>query len=289
MFLSSDLNKAYVNFLLHILPVFEHFNVTLQCKSPKIHILRQLMNELFKTLLSKFMLPNVVKSSKSFLEVNFYSRDNQKDDVDLVVGQTTNKIVESLSDKEKKSFYAHIRKYFVKVCDYMRQKFPFNDEVVINAEFANMENFDKASFSSVKFFIDRFPGLLKSLGDCSTVDELQSQFNSLQLEDFLGSLESEQRIDSKWDKLCAMFKNKYDLLSKFMLSILAIPHINSECERIFSLVTKAHTQFRSSMTAKNLENLMTVKPKYSEPCFKQKFDDDFLKRAKSATVNKFAS
>nr|XP_042896620.1 uncharacterized protein LOC122269097 [Parasteatoda tepidariorum] len=288
MFLSSDLNKAFVHFLLFIVPLFENLNLQLQSNIPKIHVMGQLMNNLFKDILSKFMLPNIVKSQSksSLLDVNFYLRENQKDDCDLVIGHSTLTIVETLKGKDKDSFYCDVRKYFVKVCDYMRQKFPYNDEVVINAEVANLDNVETTSFSSIRFFINRFPQLLQILGGDkdSVLDSLQSQFSSLQLES-IDCVQSEERMDSKWAKLSVVFENKYAMLSKFMLSILAIPHSNAECERIFSLVTKAHTQFRSSMSVKNLENLITVKSRISEPCYKQKFDDEFFKRAKTAIVN----
>ena len=96
-------------------------------------------------------------------------------------------------------------------------------------------------------------------------------------------------MDGKWLSLCKDFEKKYDLLSKFMISILTLPHSNAECECIFSYVTKTHTQFRSQLTCQTLESLLTVKSSMVEPCFQQNFDDVFLKSAKYAATQSNSS
>lgn len=287
MFLSSNLNKAFVYFLLNSLPLFEEPNISLQTNNPKIHVLRSLLLEMFKRVLSRFMRPASIKSSASVLDVDYHSDDNQKIDTELVIGQATSKIVDTLSEKEQTLFYSTVRAYYVKACDYMRLKFPYADDVIVHSEVANMDMIAKASFTSVKFFIERFPGLLKALGNIDKdmlLDDLQSQFCSLQVEEIPEFLITEERMDVKWSKLFDLYKDKYGLLSKFMLSILTIPHSNAECERIFSLVTKNLTQFRSTLSSQNLESLLTVKSNMTSPCFQQNFETEFLKRAKSATT-----
>ncbi len=190
-----------------------------------------------------------------------------------------------MSEQEQAFFYKKIREYYVKTCDYMRFKFPFCDEVIVNAEVADLDRCDKMSFECIKYLIKRFPALISTLGnnEDNLLDELQSQFCSLQIEEIPDCIKSEGRMDSKWKKLCDFYKGKYSLLSKFMISVLTIPHSNADCERIFSHVTKTQTQFRSQLCSKTLESLLTVKSNMAESCFEQNFDSDFLKKAKSAS------
>lgn len=168
----------------------------------------------------------------------------------------------------------------------MRFKFPFSDEVLINAEVADLHRIDKMSFRSVKYLIKRFPAIQKSLGcnEDDLLDKLQSQFCSIQVEDIPDNIKTEERMDVKWIKLCDFYKGKYNLLTKFMISVLTLPHSNAECECIFSYVTKTQTQFRSQLTSKSLENLLTVKSNMTKSCFELNFDAKFLKKAKSATT-----
>uniref|UniRef100_A0A6B0UWR5 Putative secreted protein n=1 Tax=Ixodes ricinus TaxID=34613 RepID=A0A6B0UWR5_IXORI len=65
---------------------------------------------------------------------------------------------------------------------------------------------------------------------------------------------------------------------------------NAECERVFSKVKKAHTQFRSSMSRKTVEQLLVARcaQSHSGKCHEQVFDKDFLRKAKAATASVLA-
>jgi len=64
-----------------------------------------------------------------------------------------------------------------------------------------------------------------------------------------------------------------------MSAILAVPHSNADCERVFSLVRKTRTEARSSMSNETLE----VTAVHSGPCYSQQFSSEMLSKAKSAT------
>lgn len=63
-----------------------------------------------------------------------------------------------------------------------------------------------------------------------------------------------ERFDTKWHLIsqikipgCETSALKYGALAKLMLSILVIPHGNTEPERLFSAVRKNQTDFRASL------------------------------------------
>ena len=62
--------------------------------------------------------------------------------------------------EEQAAFYKQIRKYFVTACDYMKNKFPLNDVTLKHAEVADISMRRTKQFSSVRFFVDKFPVLL---------------------------------------------------------------------------------------------------------------------------------
>lgn len=289
LFLSSNINKAFCMFLRFVLPSFDIVNKTFQSAEPKIHVLYNIIRDFYKDMLSKFVKPSVILSCASVYDVNYSREESQKDDNDLIIGSATFNILQELSDDEKKEFFLHVRKYFCRICDYVRHKFPLKNEVVLHAKVACISNFHNANFADVKFFLNRFPSLVslyfENNFDDDAVDRLQQQFCMLQLED-LTKIKEFERIDIQWSHIgelkSADGRLKYEQLSKVMLAILTIPHSNAECERVFSLVTKTNTKFRSNFTHDTLEKLLLAKTSVQGCCYEQTFQESFLKRAKSA-------
>jgi hypothetical protein len=82
---------------------------------------------------------------------------------------------------------------------------------------------------------------------------------------------------------------QFDILGSVMLGILVLFHINADCERIFSFVTKTKTAFRPSMSTKTLSSLIVHKVSLNAKgttCFQQKHSSAFLAKAKGATYQK---
>ena len=290
MFLSSDVNKAYCLFLDYIIPVFEKTNLTLQSEAPKIHILNELLVDMLREILLKFVKPNLLKNSANLVDIKYADICNQKNDTDLMIGSATLKVVNTLATDEKSQFYAAIRKYFTTCCNYIRHKFPINSDTLLHAEVANIEKISNKSFSDVKYFLDIFPAKCYQNADESedeTIDKLSSEFCAIQIAEMPEAVIKEERMDEKWNilgKLVAVDGSlKYSKISHIMLTILSIPHSNAECERVFSSVRKTRTEFRSSLSSENLENILITKSLQKGHCFEQTFSKEFLARAKSAT------
>lgn len=290
MFLSSDIHKAYCLFLDFIIPTFEKTNVILQSAEPKIHVLNSLLLDMFRELVTKFVNPSAIKCCSSLIDINYADKSKQKNDDDLVIGTAAFKMVNTLKDEDKVFFYSAIRKYYATSCDYIRHKFPINSDVLKHAEVADLSKISRKSFSDIDFFLNKFPMMLPQKEN-ETPDEardkLQSEFCSLQIDELPEEVNKEERIDRKWAILGKVASAdgalKYNKLSNVMSGILTIPHSNSECERVFSSVKKTRTQFRSSLLNEQLEDILIAKNMQKGHCYEQKFDKDFLSKAKSAT------
>lgn len=291
MTLSSPVNKAICLFLLSVIPVFDKYNTIFQSSSPLIHKLDSMLHDLLKELMLKFVQPSAIKNC-ALLEIKYHFIENQRLDTDLLIGSATSQIVSSLKEADKKVFYSSVRKYFMASCDYVIHKFPLKNEVLKKAGVANLENIESSSFSDVSFFVERFPFILPMYENESrdqALDELQSQFSVLQVEDIYSIVKADDSIVEKWVKVSCILdacgKRKFDRVFSVMQSILTLPHSNAECERVFSLVKKNRTQFRSQLSTKVLENMSLVKCKPSmAKCYEQNFSENFLKQAKHATT-----
>ena len=108
---SSDVNKAYCLFILHVNPIFDKVNITLQSQAPHVHVVRTMLLEFFKEILCKFVLTGVIKQSSDILKVNYHSSGNQRDNDDLLIRKKTKNVVNELTEEEKTKFFTYVRQF----------------------------------------------------------------------------------------------------------------------------------------------------------------------------------
>lgn len=95
------------------------------------------------------------------------------------------------------------------------------------------------------------------------------------------------RMDVIWHYLSTMKSGdgrpRFRRLCKIAMLVLTIPHSNAGEERVFSMVRKNKTPFRSSLGLdKTLSGLLTVKLATQEPC--HKFEPDYSVVARAGKV-----
>ena len=231
----------------------------------------------------RFVKISSFKEAKTVFEIDFSNQDKQKPDEELVIGTETKEFLaqygEELSHETKKEFYKSVRQYFVEACSYIKKKFPLQDVFLTKTEVVDITTRASQSFSSVEFFIDKFPRLLPVDVD---KDLIEQEFLRYQIDKLPPGVHELSRMDEKWHLLRA----SYPHLSNIMLSVLSIPHSNADSERVFSAARRIQTDFRQSMDVALLENLISVKQHLlmrNELCYTKQFTEEFLSRAKSAT------
>lgn len=143
----------------------------------------------------------------------------------------------------------------------MVKKFPYNDEVLLNAEVANIKKRSDVNYSAVRYFLSRFKCLTEKFAEKE--DEIEMEFLTFQVDVIPDTILQEERMDKAWTEL-GLIRNasgglKYGQLAQIMLAILTIFHSNVECERIFSLVTKNKTKYRPNMSTSTLNSIITHK------------------------------
>ena len=207
------------------------------------------------------------------------------ENAELSIGFETRTYIDSNKKVKLRQFFKDARNFFINATNYIIEKFPFRDDVLKHACVADVNKRQSVKFSSLSFFLNRFPCLLK---DGVTADQIEDEFRRYQITELDNAI-SQKRIDSAWREIglikvgeVCIFKN----LSCVMLGILVMFHSNADCERVFSLVTKNKTQYRASLSTDMLSSLVTHKVVMSarqEVCHSQQFDDGLLRKAKSAT------
>ena len=78
-------------------------------------------------------------------------------------------------------------------------------------------------------------------------------------------------------------------LASVVLQLLTIPHSNAAEERVFSMINKNKTQFRSTLDlGKSLNSIILMKANSPEglvPCHMKKFSEELLRKCKSACMH----
>ena len=80
------ITKLYSMFAQSIIPIFDSFNTFLQSEQPLIHVLNQSTMRLYRSLLSRFVLPEVISSSKNILSIDLDDPKLLKNDHQIFIG-----------------------------------------------------------------------------------------------------------------------------------------------------------------------------------------------------------
>ncbi|KAH8027453.1 hypothetical protein HPB51_005735 [Rhipicephalus microplus] len=92
-------NQPSILSLLAEYSIFEKVNLSLQAQAPQIHVPWSLLLELLRDIFSRFVNPSWLKRSPELLNLDYHSREAQKEDEDLIIGQETRTVV----DKQAKA------------------------------------------------------------------------------------------------------------------------------------------------------------------------------------------
>ena len=298
-FLLSRNTHLYCLFLTAVIPLFEKANVILQKDAPQVHLLHGILTEQIMDIFSKFLKPTAMvdEDFKPYLvhKISYKDKSQQKSDSNLFIGAEAKNYVEANGSKIRLTeFYSSVRNYYTAACNYMLSKFPYQDEVLINAAVADISSRVKQDFSSIRFFINRHPCLLPGVDtEPRLMDSLENEFTSYQITKFELT---DETIDKSWYAIGQMKDAngclRFQKLSTVILGILVLFHSNADCERIFSVVRKNKTEFRPSLGTKVLSSIVTQKlsmAAHGNACYQELASKQLLVKAKKATAAKLAS
>ena len=95
---SDSMTEVFLLFYQSVMPVFTIVNL-LQRNSPCIYFLREAIDEMFKTLLGRFVTLSAMDTTNNVVNVNFASKENQLSERDLMVGFKTKEVPSKLQDE----------------------------------------------------------------------------------------------------------------------------------------------------------------------------------------------
>ena len=262
--------------------MFDCVNVMLQSDSPKIHVLLPALQELLKDLLAKFVKPELLVNDVDIAGIDYKSANNHRQDI--YIGSRVKQFIAEQGEKkfDLKTFNQNVLQFYIGAVKNFLLKLPFSSKLLKHLQVADVSKKQIIKNESVEYRVNTFPCLQKKV----EIVELEAEvlrFQSFNIPQDIWEME----IDTAWYKI-AQIKNVSDKFmfanfAKVILYCLTIYHSNACCERKFSVVGKNMNEYRSNMSVATLNHLLLRKTGKCGSCFEQKYSDNFMKSARSAT------
>ena len=170
------------------------------------------------------------------------------------------------------------------------------DSLLQNCKFVDFDLRSTSSFDSVQRTVESFHTINRQLLErpelLDTLEEELMEYQAIVKGDVLQHIWDEafvkdtSRCDHyRMDMVWGYLRQRFPLLSEIALAILVVPYSNAADERVFSMIRKNKTEFRSRLDlSKSLNSVMRVKMNLLEqiqPCYYWKPDKELLKKCKS--------
>ncbi|XP_048741220.2 uncharacterized protein LOC125655094 [Ostrea edulis] len=216
---------------------------------------------------------------------------NQLNDNIIAIGSTARAYLidnkEDVPPSTLQRFFMSVRKFYECVAAKMLAKFPFGDPVVCGLSLLNPNNRGDLPPAAITDIARRFPNLLSE----KDMYELEEEFLDYQTTPASDFCKSEGVCtDEFWGTILQMknkitLKPRFPMMQKLVSAVLTIPNSNADCERVFSVLKKIHTEMRSNLENSTVCALLSTKLNQTVKCHNFKPTKDHIKSAKQACLS----
>ena len=233
--------KLYAFFAQSAIPIFDSFNTFLQATEPLIHVLHQSTFHLYQSLLSRFVLPEVVTDRSNDLDfIDIYDKENLKDVNNIYIGLMTKQFAgenDLIGIARCRKFLSEARKFFQRCATYLRKSMPvLKNDVIKSLTFIRVPYGQKATLDELSISVTRFPNVIPQ----EDITQLETEFLEYQctsekeLPSYLNENKISNRIDFIWNEIAKVSdpctsQTKFKHLPKLVKFLLLIPHSNAYC------------------------------------------------------------
>ena len=283
--LQNPFTKPWLLFLSNILAIFDKFNTYFQTSATAtIHRLHGECERLLKTVLSFFVKTSEISSNSTDLtRVNYTSCSSYLSTEDIYIGDNTLALIINVSENEGESvkgFYEHVIKFYQRFLDKLLKVFDFRSEVLSSLSFIDPMKSQIISSSLFDKIEDNFPISFDKAA-------VKLEYREFAMDEDVTDLDHENAIQfwNNVSKLTSpMGSLKYHHLSTLALNLLAIPASNADSERVFSLVRRIKTEYRSALSTDTVLSLIGCHFNNTNKCCENtKFEKTLLTNAKKCT------
>ncbi len=260
--------------------------------SLKVEVLR-----LLRILLGKFLVSGAIATTHEGLnEINLSDPALQLVDNELGIGHEAWSYLSEEEDYFDPStlniFFNGVRDFYTAVTSTILKKFSFNDHVFDDVTILLPENLCNLSSTAVMRLARRFSTAVPS--ELLDVQQEEVLDYKLSPQSDFPDVDQEGKERHEDHELCPYWQSvgemktlcgttRFPNLSKLSKCLLALPVSNAETERVFSIVRKIVTDYRSQMDQSTLCAFISCKVNNDGVCFLDTHTI-LLKEAKSAPI-----
>ncbi|XP_060763680.1 uncharacterized protein LOC132872704 [Neoarius graeffei] len=250
--LQEPLTELILLFLQYILPVLNQFNILFQGEDCMVVSLLPEMDRLLRKFAVKFLELKHVKSCRNLREFDVGNQELQQSDDKLAVGPAVrSRLVELEEDLDAKTaqVVSSVRGFYEAAARKMMDKFPFDNDVLVNLAVLDPSKKDDLDYSSVV-------NLTSSFG--FDLEQLKDEWKDFQLmpDDVVPCRANDGKkvpIAVYWGKVldvkAALGVARFPMLKQLFTALLCLPQSDADSERAFSLVRKIHPEDRKNTAA----------------------------------------
>ena len=219
---------AQLAFLVSVEPIFKKFLCFFQNEGPLIHLLRDQMCELLKSVMHRFLKSQAIndKEGKHLLTVEYFKPDIQLSFTQIEVGEKTRTSLSKLTTDQQKIALKGIKQFYLDTTKYLIDHLPIDNKLLRDITFLNPLLRDNQHGAQA---IRRLAVIMPTISEEWRVYHEGS---------VIDSDSTTQRIDHYW---ASVFQEKkmqgklnYSVLQKLVKSLLSLAHGNADVERSLS-------------------------------------------------------
>ncbi|CAF1660527.1 unnamed protein product, partial [Adineta ricciae] len=221
--------------------VYQQILVWLQQTQPLIHLLYDECEQLIRRLFSCFIREDLIKhkSIDAFMNISYYSQENQKCDATINIGETTRRYLHELSVEEKQEFFHTTRTIYFSITEELLRTLPLTNDLLRHLQCLHPSMRDsETAYISIMNIARSLPYIIHP----ADIDRIQAEWYLYQNEnlpkDWYEKTHGCHSIDHYWRNIFSLKTNagaeKYVGLMKLVKCVLALSHGNADVERGFS-------------------------------------------------------
>lgn len=295
----SPLTKLIMLFLEFALDSMCRFNAIFQSSLPLLPSLKAEVSRLLRILLGRFLKPEVITKAGNngdFKKINLNDSQLQLSEEDIGIGHKAwgylSEVEDDIDRRTRKLFFRGILDFYKAIASTVIKKFTFEDSVVDDVAVILPENQSKVTGPTVLRLARRFPAAV-SEDEFDALEEEALDY-ALAPHATMPSVHRENGKPTMSADLCAYWhevgklktldgKDRFPTLTQLAKCLLSLPVSNADTERVFSIVRKIITDYRTEMEQSTLCALLACKLNCDSHCYELNTPKDLLQVAKTAT------
>ena len=160
----DPVTKLYAMFVQSVIPIFDSFNTFLDSEEPLVYVLYDSITRLYRSLLSRFIIPEVISSTDDILSIDIEDPINLKDNKDLFLGIMTKQCAwrcDLIGTTKYNKFLKEVRLFYMKCASYLKSSMSIlKDNVIKSLTFLRLPERHKASSDDLQVIMEKFPKVI---------------------------------------------------------------------------------------------------------------------------------